>query len=66
MADEVKKEEKTGTKEQIIKSQANYKGNTQSDRVEITIKKDGNHVKVGQKLSVHPTVAEIFKAKGLI
>lgn len=51
---------------EIRKAQANYKGNDILDLVEVTIEKDGNHYKKGDKDIVHPTTAEILKAKGLI
>lgn len=47
-------------------SQAAYKGNSHFDLVDIEIIKDGDFYKKGQKDSVHPTVAEILKEKGLI
>lgn len=52
--------------ENLRKSQAGYKGNDHSDRVDITILKDGNFYKKGQKDSVHPSLAAILKEKGLI
>ncbi len=53
-------------RESIIKSQADYKGNSHFDLVEVEIIKDGDYYKKGQKDKVHPTVAAILKAKGLI
>ena len=50
----------------IIKSQANYKGNSMHDLVEVTIIADGSFYKKGDTDKVHPTTAEILKAKGLI
>lgn len=50
----------------LVKTQANYKGKEHSDLVEVEIIADGNHVKKGQKKVVHPTMAQILKAKGLI
>ena len=51
---------------EIRKAQANYQGNDILDLVEVTIEKDGKHYKKGDKDIVHPTTAEILKAKGLI
>jgi len=65
MAEETKGAKAITTNE-IVKSQASYKGNSQSDLVEITIVKDGSFYKKGDKDKVHPTTAAIFKAKGLI
>lgn len=59
-------DEKKVTKDAIIKSQADYKGDSQSDVVDIEIVKDGSFYKKGDKDSVHPTTAAILKAKGLI
>lgn len=50
----------------IVKSQADYKGNQHSDLVVVEIIADGAHVKKGQKKIVHPTMAAILKKKGLI
>jgi len=51
---------------EIRKSQANYKGNTHFDLVKVEIVKDGSFYKKGDTDEVHPTVAEILKAKGLV
>lgn len=48
------------------KAQADYKGNSHFDLVEIVIVKDGDFYVKGQKDSVHPTLAAILKQKGLI
>ena len=79
MADEIKKpegsekavttaavvtDEKANSK--IKESQASYKGNSHFDLVEIEIVKEGSFYRVGQKDSVHPTLAAILKEKGLI
>lgn len=52
--------------EELRKSQTNYKGNSHFDLVEVEFVKDGSFYKKGQKDKVHPSVAEIFKKKGLI
>lgn len=59
-------EEKALTKESLVKSQADYKGNSHFDLEEITILKDGDFYKVGDTDLVHPTLALILRAKGLI
>jgi len=51
---------------EIVKSQASYKGNSHFDYVDIEITKDGSYYKKGDKDRVHPTLAAILKAKGLI
>jgi len=48
------------------KAQADYKGNTHFDLVDVEIVKDGSFYKKGDKDQVHPTVAAILKQKGLI
>lgn len=53
-------------KESIIKSQADYKGNSHFDYVDIEIVKDGSFYKKGDKDRVHPSLAAILKEKGLI
>lgn len=53
-------------RETLQKSQANYKGNSHSDLVKVKIIADGKHVKAGQEKIVHPTMAQLLKAKGLI
>jgi hypothetical protein len=62
MSDEAKK----FTKDSVVKSQTNYKGNSHFDLVEIEIVKDGSFYKKGDKDKVHPTLAAILKEKGLI
>jgi len=59
-------DEKKATREEIIKSQAEYKGNSYFDLEDIEIIKDSKYYKKGDKDSVHPTLAAIFRAKGLI
>lgn len=54
------------TKETLVKSQAEYKGNSHFDLEEIKIIKDGDFYKVGDTDEVHPTLALILRAKGLI
>lgn len=79
MADETKKPEgaeKAVTTAAIVtdekanaktrESQADYKGNSHFDLVDIEIVKEGSFYKVGQKDKVHPTLAAILKSKGLI
>lgn len=66
MAEEKEKTGKAMTKEAIVKSQSSYKGNSQSDLVDIKIVKDGSFYKKGDTDKVHPTTAAILKAKGLI
>lgn len=51
---------------EIVKSQADYKGKSHFDLVEIEIIKDGSYYKKGDKDKVHPSLAAILKAKGLI
>lgn len=58
-------EEKT-KKSEIVKSQSEYKGNSHFDFVEVEIIKDGSFYKKGDKDKVHPSLAAILKAKGLI
>jgi len=55
-----------GTKSEIVKSQADYKGNSHFDLVEVEIIKDGSFYKKGDKDKVHPSLAAILKVKGLI
>ena len=59
-------DEKKVTKSDIVKSQADYKGNSHFDFVAVEIIKDGSFYKKGDKDKVHPTMAAILKAKGLI
>lgn len=59
-------EDKKATKEEIVKSQAKSKSKSQHDLVEVEIVKDTAYYKKGQKDKVHPSVAEIFKTKGII
>lgn len=65
-SDKAPKGAKAMTKEAIVKSQAGYKGNSQSDLVEVKIIKDGSFYKKGDVDNVHPTTAAILKTKGLI
>lgn len=58
--------ENKATKDAIVKSQANSKSKSQHDLVEVTMIKDSRYYKKGQTDKVHPSVAEIFKTKGLI
>lgn len=60
----VKTDEKANA--ETRKAQADYKGNSHFDLVEIEIVKDGDFYKKGDKDSVHPTLAAILKQKGLI
>ena len=63
------KEENEGvamTTETLQKSQAEYKGNSHFETQEVEIIKDGSFYKKGDKDTVHPTMALILKAKGLI
>lgn len=48
------------------KAQADYKGNSHFDLVEVEIVQDGSFYTKGQKDNVHPTIAAILKKKGLI
>jgi len=50
----------------MVQSQADYKGDSHFDLVDVTIIKDGDYYKKGDKDKVHPTLATILKAKGLI
>lgn len=54
------------TKSEIVKSQADYKGNSHFDYVDVEIVKDGSYYKKGDKDRVHPSLAAILKVKGLI
>jgi len=58
--------EKAVTTDAIVKAQADYKGDSHFDTVEVEIIKDGSFYKKGDKDNVHPTLAAILKAKGLI
>ena len=58
--------DKKATKESIVKSQADYKGNSHFDYVDIEIIKDGSFYKKGDKDRVHPSLAAILKEKELI
>lgn len=57
------------TNDSLIKSQANYKGDSAHDLVKIEIIKDGdgkkNFYKKGDTDEVHPATAEIFIEKGI-
>jgi len=57
---------KVMTKEEITRAQADYKGNSHFDLVDVEIVKDGDYYKKGDKDRVHPTLAAILKKKGLI
>lgn len=59
-------DEKKMTKDEVMKSQTNYTGSSLFELVEVTIVKDGDFYKKGDKDKVHPSLAEILKAKGLI
>lgn len=59
-------EEKAITKEALVKSQSDYKGNSHFDLEDIKIIKDGDFYQAGDTDSVHPTLALILRAKGLI
>lgn len=61
-----KEEGKVMGKDTIVLSQTDYKGNSHFDTEEIEIIADGSYYKVGQKDTVHPSVAAILRAKGLI
>ena len=54
------------SKESTVLSQADYKGDSHFDLVDVEIIKDGDYYKKGDKDKVHPTLAAILKAKGLI
>jgi len=66
MADKEELKDKAVTKDSVVLAQTDYKGNSQSDLVDVEIVKDGSFYKEGQKDRVHPTVAAILKEKGLI
>lgn len=68
MAEKRKEAEKMDavTTASIVSSQAEYKGNSQLDRVKVTAIEDGKHVKKGKEYNVHPTTALILEKKGLI
>jgi hypothetical protein len=59
-------EEKSMSKADIMASQASYKGNSHFDLVKVKITKAGDFYKEGDEDIVHPTLAAILKAKGLI
>lgn len=59
-------DEKKMTKDEVMKSQANYTGSSLFELVNVTIIKDGDYYKKGDTDEVHPSLAEILKAKGLI
>lgn len=52
--------------EELRLAQADYKGNSHFDIVEIKIVKDGDFYVKGQIDQVHPSLAAILKKKGLI
>lgn len=60
------KEAKVLSKDELVKSQADYKGDSHFDLVEVEIIKDGDYYKKGDKDKVHPTLAALLKAKGLV
>lgn len=62
------KETSTMTSKNFVAKQAEYKGNSHFDLVEVTITKDAPKYgyKEGQKDVVHPTMALLLKEKGLI
>lgn len=60
----VKTDEKANA--EVRKSQADYKGNSHFDLVDVEIVKDGDFYKKGDKDRVHPSLAAILKQKGLI
>lgn len=66
MAKEIETEGGVMTTETLQKSQAEYTGNSHFDLVDVEIVKDGNFYKKGDTDKVHPTMALILKAKGLI
>lgn len=66
MENKENKEGKVMTKEDLTKSQAEYKGNSHFDIEEVEFIKDSDFYKKGDKDSVHPSVAAIFRAKGII
>lgn len=59
-------QEKKASKKAIVKSQAEYEGNSHFDLVKVTIIKDGDYYKEGDTDEVHPSLAAILKEKGLI
>lgn len=59
-------EKNKATKAEIVKSQADYKGNSHFDLVKIEIIEDGDYYKKGDVDEVHPSLAAILKKKGLI
>lgn len=52
--------------ESTVVAQADYKGDSHFDLIDVEIVKDGDYYKKGDKDRVHPTTAAILKAKGLI
>lgn len=46
-------------------AQANYKGNSLRDKVNIEISEDSKYYRKGDKDCVHKATAELLKAKGL-
>ena len=49
----------------VQKSQAAYKGNSFKDKVKVVFTQSTNHHAEGDTKMVHPTTAEVFKAKGI-
>ena len=52
--------------ESTVVAQAEYKGDSHFDLIDVEIIKDGEYYKKGDKDKVHPSLAAILKAKGLI
>jgi len=63
MADE---KAKAVTKDSIVLAQTEYKGNSHFDTEDVKFIKDSDFYKEGDTDTVHPTVAAIFREKGLI
>jgi len=59
-------EKNKATKAELVKSQADYKGNSHFDLVKVTILKDTDFYKEGDTDTIHPTLAAIFKKQGII
>lgn len=57
---------KAMSKDDLVKTQTEYKGDSHFDLVEVEIIKDGDYYKKGDKDKVHPTLAALLKSKGLI
>lgn len=52
-------------KKEVVKAQANYKGNSLRDNVKIEILEDSKYYKKGDVDNVHKATAALLKAKGL-